>query len=59
MLTIIHDNISYVNKVNGTSLSGTIFGYFEAGYKDIMSAIKKLETPQKKSLQTVLDNLAK
>ena len=59
MLVIIHDNISYVNKVNGTQLSGLIYDYFELGKLDIMSGIKKLETPQKKSLQKVLDSLSK
>lgn len=59
MLVIIHDNISYVNKVNGTSLSGLIFDYFELGQMDITSGIKKIEAQQKKSLAKVLEDLAK
>ncbi|MBQ9079693.1 MAG: hypothetical protein IJY27_01325 [Clostridia bacterium] len=59
MLTIIHDNISYVNKIAGTSLSGAIYNYFEAGVMDITSALKKLEGAQKKTLNNVLEDLAK
>ena len=58
MLVIIHDNISYVNKVAGTGLSGLIFAQFEAGTPDISSLLKKMEKQQKTNLQKVLDGLS-
>ena len=57
MLVIIHDNISYVNKIVGTTFSGQIFAYFAAGTPDISSVLKKMEKNQKKMLSDVLETL--
>ncbi len=57
MLVIIHDNISYVNKVAGTSLSSTIFAHFAQGTTDISSILKKLERSNLKLLSDTLEGL--
>ena len=57
MLVIIHDNISYVNKIAGTALSDLIYAQFEAAVPDISSILKKLEKSQKSTLEKVLNSL--
>ena len=57
MLVIIHDNISYVNKIAGTALSDLIYAQFEASVLDITSILKKLEKSQKSTLEKVLNSL--
>lgn len=59
MLSIIHDNISYVIKIVGTTFSDQIFSYFAAGKNDISSLLKKMESTQKKLLTTTIENMRK
>lgn len=58
MLTIIHDNISYVNKIVGTAFSGQVFNFFAAGKQDISSLLKTQEKPQRNQLKKTLDKIA-
>ncbi len=57
MLVIIHDNISYVNKIAGTALSDLIYAQFDAAVPDITSILKKFEKSQKTNLEKVLNAL--
>lgn len=57
MLTLIHDNISYVIKIVGTSFSDMIYSYFSIGKTDIASLIEKQETAQRKLLETTIANM--
>lgn len=57
MLTIIHDNISYVNKIVGTTFSSQIYSFFAAGKMDINSLLKGQETNQRKLLSKTLEQI--
>lgn len=57
MLTLIHDNISYVIKIVGTEFSNMIFTYFAMGRTDISSLLEKQETAMKKMLETTIESL--
>lgn len=58
MLTIIHDNISYVNKIVGTDLSSSIFTQFANANYNITSILKGSENPQKKLLSNTISKLS-
>lgn len=57
MLTIIHDNISYVNKIVGTAFSGQVYNFFAAGKTDITSLIKAQEKAQRNLLKKTLEKI--
>lgn len=57
MLTLIHDHISYVIKIVGTSFSGAIFNHFAAGNMNIASLIEKQEKVMLKMLQDTINKL--
>jgi hypothetical protein len=57
MLTLIHDNISYVIKIVGTDFSNMIYSYFSVNKTDIASLIEKQEAAQRKLLETTIANM--
>jgi len=57
-LQIIHDSVSYVNKIIGTEFTSKIFvDYFGENNKGIASYLAQQELSQKLILQTTVDNL--
>ncbi len=57
MLTLIHDNISYVIKIVGTDFSNLIFSNFAAGRTEIASILEKQQASMIKRLEDVVSGM--